>query len=131
MGRDKHQTGSVSSNPLETTGERDRPTVWAMGGKRRTELGRGRYDPLEVAHRIDRLRLKRRLSIKEVAICVWPHQGDGARHSYSKKNARRGSDWSIEEIGVVADLLSAPPGWPFIDDATAAGLERLLAANKH
>ena len=119
----KHHAG----RPISTRGSSLDP----VAEKRVRELGRGRYRPEDIAKAVDRLRIDKGLSVKEVAMQVWPQQGDGARHTWSKKTARRGSDWTFEEIGVVADVLNAPPGWPFLsDDMTRLLMELVKLGRK-
>jgi hypothetical protein len=45
--------------------------------------------------------------------------------AFSKRlNETEGARFSVEELGLLADHLQAPPGWPFVSWKIAADLER-------
>lgn len=126
----KHHGPGPVKQPATHPPERGSGTLQDMAETRVRKLGRGRYDPYAIARRVETLRRDRGLSIKEVALKVWPHQGDDARHSWSKKCSGKGSAWTIEELGVAADALDAPPGWPFLSDEFSRLVQRWVDAAK-
>lgn len=81
-----------------------------------------RFDPEEIADRIDKARERAGLTVPQLAAELWPEQGANARFSWYKKVARRGSSFELWEIDRVCAILprlnpsvDPPPGWPFID----------------
>jgi hypothetical protein len=91
-----------------------------VGGTRKRVIG-GRFDAREIARRVERARAKRDIPVKAIAQDVWPHRGDEARFDWYKKANLRGSQFTIEELGRIADILDAPPGWPFLPWEVASG----------
>ncbi len=87
--------------------------------KRPTPAQPSRYSTVDVCQRIESMREKLGLMQKDVAAAI------GALESqYSKKIRNHLSSFTVDEIGAVAELFQAPPGWPFIDEESA----RLLLA---
>jgi hypothetical protein len=81
-----------------------------MGGPKKREHG-GRYDMREIAARVDRRRKQRGVTAKELYVDLGLERWD-----WSKKIRNAGSSFTVEELGRIADLLDAPPGWPFLSD---------------
>lgn len=77
---------------------------------RKPPLVKGRYDMSQILDRIEHLRHKRRLQRKDIAISVGISEAQ-----FSKKMRQHLSTFTLEEIGAIADVLEAPPGWPFLD----------------
>lgn len=87
-----------------------------VGGKRNREW-LGRYDLREIGARIDKRRRQRKLAVKEICADLGL-----AKWDWSRKVRRDGSAFTIEECGRIADLLDAPPGWPFLPEEVGEAL---------
>lgn len=88
------------------------------------------YDVEVIADRLDEARERARMSVKEIALEIWPQQGDNARYSWYKKVDNRGSSFEIWEISRAVEVLrahglAAPAGWPFLDWEYASVVEKL------
>ena len=70
--------------------------------------------------RIEDLRLQRGLTASELARRIGL-----PKHPFSRKVRIEGSTFSVEELGLIADALEAPPGWPFLEPE----MGELLAAS--
>jgi hypothetical protein len=79
--------------------------------KRNKQLPTGRYDLLEIAARVEKRRKQRKVAAKAL-------YGDLhlAKWDWSKKVRNKGSSFTVAELGLIADLLDAPPGWPFLPE---------------
>lgn len=69
-----------------------------------------RYSTDRVCDEIEAALSARDLDDKEVAVAVGISQPQFSH----KLRTRKGSSWRIEELGLIADFLKAPPGWPFV-----------------
>lgn len=80
----------------------------------------GRYDPREIALRVERAREGAGLSVKELAdkagvgVWAWYKRGSGD------------TPFTVEELGRIADILDAPLGWPFLPWEMGETLSRRL-----
>lgn len=74
-----------------------------------------RYSYTQVVAEIEK-RLKTKYGTQALVARALGTDSGSVRH---KLNEREGSRFSVEEIGVIADTLDAPAGWPWLswDDA--------------
>lgn len=77
-----------------------------------------RFDPAEIGERVKKARRKKGLSTEALAAQV----GIGKDSLYKKQKGTQ--PWYMDEVSRIAELLEAPPGWPFIDWDAATLLER-------
>ncbi len=82
----------------------------------------GRYDPREIAARIDKRRRQRGLSVRAMCETVGLQRWD-----WSRKVRLDGSSFTLDEIGRIADVLEAPPGWPFLPEEIGEMVRHLVA----
>lgn len=82
----------------------------------------GRYDKREIAARVNRERAvrippgeTRALDVKEMADRIGISADD-----WYKRTGKRLTPFTVEELGRIADVLGAPPYWPFGDWETLA-----------
>ena len=80
--------------------------------------GIGRYDLREIGARVDRKRLQVGMEVKQVCSLLKPPID---KTQWSKKVRARGSSFTVEELGQLADLFTAPPGWPFVSEDVWSG----------
>ena len=85
----------------------------------------GRYDPREIALRIERMRVEARVLAKEAAGACGLTEPQ-----WSKKMTHKGSSFSIPELGRIADYFSRVTGkrltgWPFVDATVSELLDQL------
>ena len=87
---------------------------------RRRSAPVGRYDPREIGARIDKRRRQLGMTVREVCEPLGMHRWD-----WSRKVRCRGSHFTLEECGALADMMRAPPGWPFLPEeaSPATGLQ--------
>jgi hypothetical protein len=83
----------------------------------------GRHNAAEIAERVERERQRRippgeqaPLEVKDIAERV------GLDHERWYKRARKRTPFTVEELGRVADVLGAPPLWPFLEWEVAAAI---------
>jgi hypothetical protein len=89
----------------------------------RESLG-GRYSYRRVVEALkEEVRKRPDVSPKKLAEVI----GQKDDKAFYKKCARVYSEFTFEEIGLIADFLGKPSGWPFIDDTATRILERHLA----
>lgn len=79
----------------------------------------GRYDIREITVRVDRLRAKRGVEAKDIYTLLGIDKS-----TWSNKMKMKRSALSIVEVGIIADFLDAPTGWPFIDERFGEYLDR-------
>lgn len=82
----------------------------------------GRFDPREIAARVDRLIKVSGKTPKFIYETLKISKGN-----WSNKIHNIGTTFTIGELDEIATILNAPPGWPFLDDTMIAILERALA----
>jgi hypothetical protein len=82
-------------------------------------LPRSRYVYEAVAIEI-RSQLKRGQHTKAAKACKLSDTG------FAQRLRGEDSKFAVEHFGAIADLLNAPPGWPFIPWAVAERMERAL-----
>jgi hypothetical protein len=96
----------------------------------------GRFDPDEVATRLERLRALAGVGPKDVGSAIWPKQSaDNAARSWYRRTSSRLNDFNLGEIEAAVDYLAPKahsagkikglhlPGFPFIDLWVAEKLE--------
>lgn len=74
----------------------------------------GRYGIAEITQRVERERARKGYEVKEMA----ERSGFTQTNWYKKAGgpkAKRRSDFTVEDLGRIADALSAPPLWPFAE----------------
>lgn len=69
-----------------------------------------RFDQREIAIRVQKLRERREVEPKALYDLIGIGKGE-----YSRKE-RGITPWTLWEISKIADLLDAPPGWPFVTE---------------
>jgi hypothetical protein len=77
----------------------------------------------EIVRRIEQLRMARGISVSEMCAKMGPNY---ERWDWSRKVRRELSEFTVGELGVIADILQAPLGWPFLDASAGAAIEALL-----
>lgn len=87
-----------------------------VGGKRSKQLI-GRYDVREVGAAVDKTRRQANRTVKECCDAIQCQKWD-----WSRKARGVGSQFTVEELGVLADLFDAPPGWPLLSPDVARAL---------
>lgn len=81
----------------------------------------GRFDEREISARVEKLRRDRGVEVKEICAAVGLEKWD-----WSRKVRLDRSSFSIQELGLIADYLDAPTGWPFVALEVGMLLDRLL-----
>ena len=71
---------------------------------------RARFDYAQIVERIEEAREKRGRSTKALGEAVGL-----SGSAWYRKLHRRGSTFTLEEFGSIAEALDAPEGWPFVE----------------
>jgi hypothetical protein len=81
----------------------------------------GRFDEREIAARVEKLRRDRGVEVKAICAAIGLEKWD-----WSRKVRLDRSSFSIAELGLIADYLDAPTGWPFVATEVGQLLDRLI-----
>ena len=109
----------------EATGMRQRAYTRAMSpGRKRDRGSGGRYDEREIAARVEKRRKAKRMEVKALCAELGIEKWD-----WSRKVRLDRSAFTIAELGKIADILEAPPGWPFVAEEVGELLERVRPPN--
>jgi hypothetical protein len=97
--------------------------------RKREPLKGTRFDMREIVLRVEKLRTKRGVTVKNIC-----DQLGIERWDYSRKVRVVQTKFTIEELGLIADAVeeisgkSVPIGWPFLSEEIAEFLQSALAA---
>jgi transcriptional regulator with XRE-family HTH domain len=97
-----------------------------MGSPYKSRDRGGRYDIIEITARVERARKALGISAAQAA----ERCGFGARFAWYKKVALKESEFSIADLGRVAEAFGMPAPWPFVEFEDAAALELLRKARE-
>jgi hypothetical protein len=108
---------SPTRGPTRPPGDGYSPRVPAKKGR----SPGGRFDEREISARVEKLRRDRGVEVKEICAAIGLEKWD-----WSRKVRLDRSTFSIRELGLIADYLDAPTGWPFVAPEVGQLLDRLL-----
>lgn len=81
-----------------------------MAKRARPKAHGTRFDQREIAIRVQKLRERKKVEPKALYDALGIGKGE-----YSRKE-RGITPWTLWEASKIADLLEAPPGWPFVTE---------------
>lgn len=87
----------------------------------KTRYPPGRFDIIEATGRIRDLMRARGVKPPAIYERLGMH-----RRTWSKKINLTGSEFTLNELGLIADALDAPTGWPILDRLTGEAIDRQL-----
>jgi hypothetical protein len=85
---------------------------------KKKELATGRYDERLIAARVEARRRAKRVEVKAMCADLGIEKWD-----WSRKVRLDNSSFSIAELSRIAEILDAPPGWPFLDESLGLLIE--------
>jgi hypothetical protein len=85
---------------------------------KRKELATGRFDERLIAARVEARRRAKGIEVKAICAEIGMEKWD-----WSRKVRLDNSSFSIAELSKIAEILDAPPGWPFLDESLGMMIE--------